>query len=64
MTQKNICIIGAGIGGLTLAALLLKKGYAVTIFERESALGGRARTLDMKNYDGELIYFYNMRFYR
>ncbi len=39
---KNICIIGAGIGGLTAGALLTKKGYKVTIFEKESLIGGRA----------------------
>jgi protoporphyrinogen oxidase len=40
--KKNICIIGAGIGGLTTGALLTKKGYSVTIFEKESLIGGRA----------------------
>ena len=40
--QKKVCIIGAGIAGLTAAALLSKKGYAVTVFEKESELGGRA----------------------
>jgi len=40
--RKNICIIGAGIGGLTAGALLTKKGHRVTIFEKESMIGGRA----------------------
>lgn len=42
MDGKNICIIGAGIGGLTAGALLTKNGYQVTIFEKESLIGGRA----------------------
>ena len=40
--EKNICIIGAGIGGLTAGALLTKKGHKVTIFEKEPIIGGRA----------------------
>ena len=47
MSSKNICIIGAGIGGLTAGALLVKNGYKVTIFEKESILGGRASSIDM-----------------
>ena len=44
--KKNICIIGAGIGGLAAGALLTKKGYKVTIFEKESLVGGRALSFD------------------
>ncbi|WP_421381299.1 phytoene desaturase family protein [Bacillus salacetis] len=34
-------IIGGGVGGLTTALLLKKKGHDVTIFEKSSRLGGR-----------------------
>ena len=44
--KKNICIIGAGIGGLTAGALLTKKGFNVTIYEKESLIGGRAIALN------------------
>lgn len=44
--DKSICIIGAGIAGLTAAALLSKKGYAVTVYEKEAVLGGRALSLN------------------
>jgi NAD(P)-binding Rossmann-like domain/Flavin containing amine oxidoreductase len=47
MNKKNVCIIGAGIGGLTAGALLLKQGYTVDIFEKEQTVGGRALSLDM-----------------
>jgi len=47
MEKIKVCIIGAGIGGLTAGALLTKEGYSVTIFEKESQVGGRALTLDM-----------------
>jgi phytoene dehydrogenase-like protein len=49
MKQKKICIIGAGIGGLTAGALLLKKGFSVDIFEREPIVGGRAVSIDMSS---------------
>ncbi len=44
----KICIIGAGITGLTLGRLLSKK-YQVTIYEREPEIGGIAKT---KTVDG------------
>lgn len=40
---KQVIIIGAGIGGLSLAAMLGKKGYAVTVLEKNDGTGGRAR---------------------
>ena len=42
MKKKSVGIIGAGIGGLTIATLLSKRGYKVTIFEKEPIIGGRA----------------------
>jgi phytoene dehydrogenase-like protein len=53
MANKNgreICIIGAGISGLTAGALLTKQGHTVTIFEKESMLGGRALSFDASPY--------------
>ncbi len=41
--SKKVIIIGAGIGGLALAGMLGKKGYQVTIVEKNTASGGRAR---------------------
>ena len=46
MKKINVCIIGAGIGGLATGVLLTKKGYNVTIFEKESQIGGRASSLE------------------
>ncbi len=47
MTKKlSVCIIGAGIGGLTAGALLTKHSYHVEVFEKESLAGGRALTLN------------------
>lgn len=38
MTQDIVCIIGAGIGGLTTALALQQQGYKVKIFERAQAI--------------------------
>lgn len=39
----KVAIVGAGIGGLSLGALLGKEGHDVTVFEKNSDIGGRAR---------------------
>lgn len=43
--SSRVAVIGAGPGGLAAAMLLAKEGIPVTIFERESAVGGRTRTI-------------------
>ena len=63
--DSDICIIGTGIGGLTAGALLTKKGYKVTIFEKEAIMGGRALSFsDLKslNYNSyrELLSSFNL----
>ena len=40
--KKKVIIIGAGVGGLTTAALLARDGYDVAIYESASQVGGRA----------------------
>ena len=35
----NICIVGAGLGGLSAALALLQKGFRVTVLEQAAALG-------------------------
>lgn len=42
MKSKKIIIIGSGIGGLSTASLLAKKGHEVVIYEKNSTIGGRA----------------------
>ena len=46
MTDKKICIIGAGIGGLATGVLLTRKGYNITVFEKEPQIGGRALSFE------------------
>lgn len=43
--MKQITVVGAGFSGLTVARALLKKGFQVTIFEKESRAGGLIETV-------------------
>ena len=46
ITEKDrIGIIGGGLGGLAAACTLAARGYAVTLFERNEWLGGKAAQL-------------------
>jgi phytoene dehydrogenase-like protein len=42
---KTAVIIGAGIGGIATAIFLAKKGYSVTVYEKNSGPGGRCGQL-------------------
>ena len=44
---KNIVIVGAGLGGLSAAALLAKAGHQVTVLERNSWIGGKSRRIEV-----------------
>ena len=46
---KKVGIIGAGLGGLSAGLFLLKKGYDVTVFEKEGLVGGRALSINGSN---------------
>lgn len=53
----RIGIIGAGISGLSAALALRKRGHDISIFQRESTLGGLIETF---NFDGlRLEHFYH-----
>ncbi|WP_419815838.1 1-hydroxycarotenoid 3,4-desaturase CrtD [Glacieibacterium sp.] len=47
MPQPRVIVIGAGIGGLTAAALLAAQGCAVTVLERAATPGGKLRQVDV-----------------
>ena len=48
--MKKIAIIGSGFGGLALAVRLQARGYDVTIFEKNSKVGGHAYPLERSGY--------------
>ncbi len=55
----NIAIIGAGFTGLAAAYYLSKKGYRVTIFEKDSKPGGLAIGYQEKNWKWSLEAHYH-----
>ncbi|NJM48500.1 MAG: C-3',4' desaturase CrtD [Alkalinema sp. RU_4_3] len=48
--QKNVVVIGAGIGGLTAAALLARRGYGVKVFDQAIVPGGCASTFSRRGF--------------
>ncbi len=48
--NKKVVIIGAGIGGLGAAGLFAKKGYDVTVVEKNANLGGRANIFEHEGF--------------
>ena len=48
--NKKLVVIGAGIGGLGTAGLFAKKGYDVTVLEKNENFGGRANIFEAKGF--------------
>jgi C-3',4' desaturase CrtD len=48
--QHEVIVIGAGMGGLTAAALLAKDGYKVTVLEASHVAGGCSSSYYRKGY--------------
>lgn len=48
--NSRIIVIGAGIGGLTAAALLARRGYDITIYDQALVPGGCASTFKRKGF--------------
>ena len=54
--KKKVAIIGAGIGGLTVGYELLKKGYEITVFEKEKDIGGLLSDFKIEGESLEKVY--------
>ena len=50
MTNPPVLIIGAGVGGLSIATLLVNDGHSVAVFEKSDRLGGRTASIEFKNH--------------
>ncbi len=60
-TQKNVAVIGGGIGGMECARVLALRGHKVTLYEKSDCLGGifiAAAAPYFKEKDRDLIEWY------
>ncbi len=48
--KSKVLIIGAGIGGIATAAHLARKGYEVTVLEKNEKSGGRCGQMSVDGY--------------
>jgi phytoene desaturase len=48
--QKKAIVIGAGIAGMSAASYLAKGGFKVTVLEKNSSIGGRARQFKAEGF--------------
>lgn len=52
--MKKVFIIGAGIGGLSIAARLLQYGFEVEVFEKNNTIGGKTNFIKYKDFTFDL----------
>jgi len=52
--MKKAIVIGAGIAGLATCLRLIKKGYQVTVVEKNSYTGGKLHALEQDGYRFDL----------
>ncbi len=48
--MRRIAIIGGGFSGLSAACYLAKEGFDVTVYEKNSTMGGRSRVLEKDGF--------------
>ena len=54
MSNKQVIIIGSGLGGLSAAISLRQEGYDVTIHEKNPRIGGKLNVLKERGYTFDL----------
>jgi protoporphyrinogen oxidase len=59
MSKKCVAVIGGGCTGVAAATSLVQKGYSVTLFEKNSFLGGLAAGFKKENWNCSLEHFYH-----
>ncbi len=48
--MSSISVIGSGFSGLAASSLLAAKGHAVTVYEKNDTIGGRARNMHANGF--------------
>ena len=48
--KKKICVIGAGLGGLSVAIRVANKGFEVDLYEQNNTPGGKAGEIKESGY--------------
>ena len=54
MSDYNAIVIGAGVGGLGIGALLARKGRKVLVLEQSNLIGGCCSTFEKGGYHFDL----------
>jgi prolycopene isomerase len=55
MENYDVCVIGAGFGGTTVAALLAQSGRRVALVEKTPVAGGKVQLVNRKGYRFEMF---------
>lgn len=54
MKNKNVVVIGSGLGGISAAISLRQEGYEVDLYEKNPQIGGKLNQLQEKGYTFDL----------
>lgn len=54
MKKKKITVIGSGVAGLSAASYLAKDGHDVTLIEKNTTVGGRARKFEIDGFNFDM----------
>lgn len=52
--KKRVIVIGAGLGGMSAAIMLARKGFGVTVIEKNAHVGGKLNQLQTKGFSFDL----------